>query len=452
MTPDLILSLAKIVGSVLLLAVVLLTAGIAGRRLNLQAEVTRKLIHVSLGLYCLTFPWVFEQPWEVAAVCLLSAGLFVIARAQPALGQGLHGVKRFSYGELLFALSVALLFWMKDGHYVLALNGLQREPQLVLYVLPLLLLTLCDAASALVGVNYGRMQFPVEEGVKSVEGVITFVLTAWLASMIVLLLVTDLGRGDVIILALIAALFGALFEAASWRGLDNLFIPIGLYFILANLLPRGADELMMVTLGFAAGSMLLIGLGVRLGLTRHVVASGMSLLLCIAVFAGPLAVLTPCAVFAAYFVVWKMGGRREVSHDALNMIITVLTVALAIFILSALLRVDTIFTFNLALACLAAGVLARFSKLGPARMALGVAAICAVALVRTLAVPVWGEGTYVFAGAAIALVVVATGLAWLLRGRWPERPWIKLGAMSFVIGLAGLPLSPQSWTPLGLSG
>lgn len=452
MSPELMISVGKIVGSLALLAAVLVGAGLLGRRLKLQPEVTRKLIHVSLGLYCLTFPWVFDQAWEVAAVCLLAAGLFVVARARPALGEGLHGVKRFSYGEMLFAVSVALLFWLKDGHYVLALNGLQREPQLILYVLPLLLLTLSDAASALVGVNYGRMQFPVEEGVKSVEGVITFVLTAWLASLIALLLLTDLGRADVIVLALIAALFGALFEAASWRGLDNLFVPLGLYFILSNLVPRGTGELLLVTVAFALGSVPLMALGVKLGLSRHVVASGMSLLFCIAIFAGPLAMLTPCAAFAAYFVVWRAGDRREVAYDALNMIITVLTVALAIFVVSALLKVDTIFAFNLALACLAAGILVRFSRLRPGLLAAGVAAVCLIGLARTMMVPVWGQGTYVFAAAAVVLVVMAAGLAGVLRSRWPERPWIKLGALSFLIGLTGLPLSPYAWTPLGLSG
>ena len=452
MIPDLAISLIKIIGSVVLLTAVLAGVGRLGSRLKLQAEVARKLIHVSLGLYCLTFPWVFTRAWEVAAVCLLAGVVFVVARARPSLGQGLHGVKRFSYGELLFAVSVALLFWLKDGHYVLALNGLQTEPQLILYVLPLLILTLCDAASALVGVNYGRMQFPVEEGVKSVEGVITFVLTAWLAALIALLLFTDLGRGDVIVLALITALFGALLEAASWRGLDNLFIPMGLYFILANLLPRGTGDLLIATGAFATGSVLLAGVGVRLGMTRHVVASGMSLLFCVAVFAGPLAVLTPGAAFAAYYVVWSGGGRREAPHDALNMIVTVASMALTVFVTSALLEVDTIFAFNLAFACLATGILVWFSRLEPVWLAGGIAIICVVALIRTLIVPVWEPGTFIFAGIAALLVLLSAGLFRVFRDRWPERPWIKLGTISFIIGLAGLPLSPHAWAPLGLSG
>ena len=113
----------------------------------------------------------------------------------------------------------------------------------VLYILPILILTLCDAASALVGSRYGRRVFQIEEGTKSVEGVVVFAVTAWLLSLIVILLLTDIGRGEAVLLAFITAVFGALLEAASWRGLDNLFIPLGLYFLLANLLYLGAGQL-----------------------------------------------------------------------------------------------------------------------------------------------------------------------------------------------------------------
>ncbi len=252
MTQELILSGAKIIGSVGLLAGVLFAVTRLARRLGLQPETARKVIHVSLGLYCLTFPAIFAATWEVAATCALAIGVFALARGRlrSAIGEGLHAVGRVSYGEVLFAVSVVLLFALKDGHFVSHLRG-QAVPPAVLYVLPLLILTLCDAASALVGSSYGRATFKVEAGVKSWEGVVVFVVTAWLLSLIFLLLLTDLSRADVIALALITALFGALFEAASWRGLDNLFIPLGLYFVLANLLARGTGTLFAISAAFA---------------------------------------------------------------------------------------------------------------------------------------------------------------------------------------------------------
>jgi phytol kinase len=441
---DLLLSLGKIMGSVGLLAAVLWIVGRLARRFRLQPELGRKLIHVALGLYCLTFPLIFRESWEVAATCALAVVVFMLARrGGSGLGQGLHGVGRVSYGELLFAVSVALLFHLKDGHWLLELEGLQTRPQLVLYVLPLTILTLCDAACALVGVNYGRTAFPVEEGIKSWEGVAVFFVTAWLVSLIVLLLFSELPRGEVVVLALITALFGALFEGASWRGLDNLFIPLGLYFILANLVPRGLTELLVATLAFVAVTGALLLIGRRAGVTRHVTASGATLLFCIAIFSGAESVLTPAAAFAAYFLVWRRGARAEEPYDALNLIVAVLALALGFFVLSDLTASNTIFAFNLTFAAFAAAIVARFGRdVGPALLAGACLAAWAVAAVRILLVAGWREDTALFGAVTLASILLVAGAAAVLARRSPARPWIKIGLLSFLAGAAALPLSP----------
>ena len=46
-------------------------------------------------------------------------------------------------------------------------SGQAAEP--VLYVLPLAVLTLSDAAAALAGSSYGRMRYTIEEGQKSIK-------------------------------------------------------------------------------------------------------------------------------------------------------------------------------------------------------------------------------------------------------------------------------------------
>lgn len=49
MTPGLAISLIKIVGSVILLACVLRGVGVLGRRLTIQPELARKIIHICWG-------------------------------------------------------------------------------------------------------------------------------------------------------------------------------------------------------------------------------------------------------------------------------------------------------------------------------------------------------------------------------------------------------------------
>jgi len=437
-----LISAAKIAGSVVLLALVLWGVARLSKVARLDPEIGRKLVHISLGLYCLTFPFVFSNAWEVGATCALAVGVFLLARGRmrDSLGGGLHAVERTSYGELLFAVSVGLLFWLKDGHFIMSA---QDKPTIgpVLYILPILILTLCDAASAVVGSQYGKRVFRIEEGSKSVEGVVVFAVTAWLVSLIVFLLLTDLGRGEVILLAFITAVFGALLEAASWRGLDNLFIPLGIYFLLANLLHLG-----VIGLAFRAGIFFLALLAIiwmtpRAKADRHAVAIGFTLFFCITIFSGIESLIAPATAVAAYFgcVQWLKVERPP--HDNLNLLLVVFALALAYFLVSHITKSDTIFSFNLSFAALAAGIVARFSRSVP--VVLGAVALAWAAMsVRT----VWIEGpreeTLVFAVLGLGGIVLVTIAGWSMRERRIERPWMMLGGLSLAMGLVALPASP----------
>src|SRR6185369_12578223 len=124
----------------------------------------------------------------------------------------LHDVQRTSYGEILLAIAVAFVFYFSIGRPVT-------------YVLPIAVLTLSDTAAALVGVNYGRKRFTVEAGTKTLEGVAIFFLVTFILSSVILLLMTDIGRLNVVLLSAVVAAMSALIEADSWRGFDNLFVP-----------------------------------------------------------------------------------------------------------------------------------------------------------------------------------------------------------------------------------
>ncbi|MDZ4760851.1 MAG: hypothetical protein SGJ21_07250 [Alphaproteobacteria bacterium] len=434
---------AKIAGSVMLLALVLWAVSRLSRFARLDPEVGRKLVHVSLGLYCLTFPWIFDSPWEVATMCALATGLFALARGalRTSLGEGLHAVRRVSYGEVLFALSVALLFWLKDGHFIMMTE--QDKPTMgpVLYILPILILTLCDAASALVGSRYGQRKFRIEEGLKSVEGVVAFAMTAWLVSLMAFLLLTDIGRGEVILLAFITAVFGALLEAASWRGLDNLFIPLGLYFLLANLIHLGVGGLAAISGLFLLALMALLWATRRSGADRHLLAIGATLFFCIAIFSGVLSLIAPAAAVAAYLVCTRLLKVGRPRHDALNLMLVVFAIALSFFLASNIGEVNTIFAYNLAFAALAAGIVARFGAGWPVVLA-AVALAWGAMSVRTL----WVEGqrpeTWLFAGLGLGGILIVAATGWFFRRHASERPWVVLGGVSMAVGLAALPASP----------
>jgi dolichol kinase len=433
---------AKIAGSVALLALVLWGVSKLSKIAKLDPVIGRKLVHISLGIYCLTFPYVFSEAWEVGATCALAVGVFLLARGtmKQSLGASLHSVQRTSYGELLFAVSVALLFWLKDGHFINVTNG-KAPTGPVLYILPILILTLCDAASAIIGSQYGRRVFQIEEGKKSVEGVVVFFMTAWLISMMSLLLLTDIGRGEAILLAFITAAFGALLEAASWRGLDNLFIPLGLYFLLANLLYLGVPGLALRAAAFFLALLAIVYLTPRKGEDRHIVAVGFTLFFCITIFSGFDSVLTPAVAVGAYYLSVRFVKLERPPHDALNLLLVILAVALAFFLASNIWRVDTIFGFNVAFAALAAAIVARFTSNLWGIIGAAMAALVAMS-VRTLWVEGPREETWVFALLGFGGIVLAIIAGSTLRERKVNRPWMALGGLSMLIGLISLPASP----------
>lgn len=223
-------------------------------------EVVRKCVHVLLGASTLAFPWVFESRWPVILLAAVSAALLWMVRVQPGLrtgmGESLGAVNRASLGEFCFPLGVALVF-------CLALHDPAAPPGLpVLYLIPILVLTLADALGALVGVGYGRVRYRTDDGVKSAEGSLAFLGVAFLCCHTVLLLGTELGRAETLLIALHLAVLVTIMEALSWNGLDNLFIPLGTYVLLRAFVGLQAEDL---ALRLAVIALLLLALA----LWRH---------------------------------------------------------------------------------------------------------------------------------------------------------------------------------------
>jgi phytol kinase len=209
---------AAVLGAFLLL----FTAVALYARAGGQPEITRKLVHTGSGLLTLSFPFLFRDIWPVLLLTAASASLVAGVKFVPALrrraGGTVSGVERTTFGELYFPLSVALVFWLAHG----------KGP--LLFVIPVLVLTLADATGALVGGRYGTIRY--EGANKTLEGSIAFLVVAFLCIHVPLLLWTSIGRLETLLIAMTLGLLVMLLEGSAWRGLDNLFIPIGGYFLL----------------------------------------------------------------------------------------------------------------------------------------------------------------------------------------------------------------------------
>ena len=399
------------IGSIVLLVAMLSGVAWFARRWQLHPEIARKTIHVGLGLYCLTLPALFDRPGPVLGICGMAVVLLLAVRAakqrHAGLGAGLHGVARESYGELLFAVSVALLFVFGQGN-------------LVTYLVPLAILTLSDAAAALVGVRYGHARFRVEEGVKSVEGAAIFLMTAWIITMCLLLGFSDAPRLNVIVLGGLIALYGTLVEASSWRGWDNFFLPMAIYMVLSHNLDAPPSLLLEGAAVGTAGLAAMILLRKRLGLDAHAAGFMATVLATIGMASSTWNVIVPALALGCHLVAREPDvERRPYPHLRLSLVMVLL--AFAWYLFGVLTPYPTVYAFNVSFGAFGVALLASRGRL---RLALALVPVFWVAVaMRSLFQTAYPpadlanmEWRLIVLTAAAVLPAAALSLSWPIAG------------------------------------
>jgi phytol kinase len=260
------------------------------QRFQPHPEVVRKLLHVIMGLSTLALPWVFAETWPAVVLGVVAfASLFILKRSKlrKNLGQVLHSVDRDSHGDLYFPISVACVFVLSGG-------------QPLLFCLPVLILTLADATAALIGLRYGVSRYQTTEGMKSVEGSAAFFGVTFLSTLLVLLLFTEVGRIDSVLIALMLGLLVMMLEAIAWLGLDNLFIPLGGFLLLKTYLTLTTAALILNLIVIVLLLVLTLVFRKRSELDSSAVMAAILTLYLIWATGGWLWLVAPLIVFASY--------------------------------------------------------------------------------------------------------------------------------------------------------
>lgn len=204
------------------------------KRRKPHPEWVRKLMHLGAGAIALSLPWLFRENWPVIALSLLAAGgmfaVTTLTALRSSLGAVTGGVFRRTLGEVCFPLGAGVIFLLADGDWLL-------------YTIPILILTFADSAAALVGVFYGMHHYTTSEGLKTWEGSAAFVLTAFLCTLIPLLLFTAIGRVELLLIAVLMAILAMLLDAVAWWGLDNFLIPVLSFLLLQQFIDLTAASL-----------------------------------------------------------------------------------------------------------------------------------------------------------------------------------------------------------------
>lgn len=194
------------------------------RRLGLTGEVTRKFAHFTATLSAISFPFLFTDHWYVLALASIFFTVLFFSRRTQHLNS-INAIERQSFGSYLLPVSIYLTF------LIYHIKG-----DLLLFILPMLVLAISDPAAGILGINIKRFNHRIKilqwKTEKTWLGSLTFFVSSFLISILVLYYTRTNFDIVTFSLALVIALVSTVIEMLSIRGTDNLFIPIGVVAVL----------------------------------------------------------------------------------------------------------------------------------------------------------------------------------------------------------------------------
>lgn len=207
------------------IAGILLASEYLWRKKIIKGERARKFIHVLSGVYMAFWPFYLSLD-GVFVVGFLAASLLIYSRYTD-LFSAIYAVKRRTYGDILFAVSIIIC-----SYYA-------REPWI--FTIAVLLMAAADGGAALIGKKWGKKSvyyvFGKKSLKKSIAGTLAFIAIAYFSILVGSLLGGSSAIASNYVLALIALPIGAvLLENTMAYGLDNLMTPLFATLLLNSLL------------------------------------------------------------------------------------------------------------------------------------------------------------------------------------------------------------------------
>ena len=191
---------------------------------HLKPVYSRMLSHFIAGIISLFCLQLFSSPLFILALCIQS-GAFLIATDKMGFLESHHKVKRKTSGSTLFFLGTLIAYFISFW-----------TGQKVYFILPILILTICDPIAAMSGLNYKSRYWTSiltgEISQKTRIGSFSFFVTSSILLFIFLPFFYDINLISKIIISVSISLIVTIIEAISSKGFDNLLIPSSLIVLL----------------------------------------------------------------------------------------------------------------------------------------------------------------------------------------------------------------------------
>ena len=206
------------------LSLLLVFTELVYRRLGVKGEVTRKFAHFTATLSTVTFPYIFNDHWYVLTLAVIFFVLLYISRNGVQL-KSIHDIERISVGSYLLPVSIYLTF-------LISFNLNER----LFFILPMLILAICDPMAGILGLEVQKYNHKIRlfgwKLQKTWLGSGSFLVSSFMISIIALYFNRMTLDLKTFWLALGIAVIATLVELISWRGSDNLFIPMSVLVVL----------------------------------------------------------------------------------------------------------------------------------------------------------------------------------------------------------------------------
>ena len=204
-----------------------------------SSHTNRKLVHIIVGLLVSITPLIFEnriQPALLAAIFIILNGIALRKHSF----KGIHSQEQKSYGTVFFPLGfliVVVCFWNYPIYIIISMT----------------ILALSDPMAAFVGQKITNpKRYIIWAETKSIEGSITMLVSSMLLTWgIILFFFPDNHAFFYIMIAFFTGITAMVSEGLSFRGSDNLSIPILIILFLEIFLSKTAEGTVIEYLKFA---------------------------------------------------------------------------------------------------------------------------------------------------------------------------------------------------------
>jgi len=194
------------------------------RRLGLKGEITRKFAHFTATLSTITFPYLFDDHWYVLFLAVVFFILLFISRHRTYL-KSIHDIQRISVGSFLLPVAIYITFLLA-----------YKLNDFFLFILPMLVLAICDPIAGILGINLQQYNHRIRIFKHTFEktwlGSTAFFISCLIISIIALYFNQGHLNLNTFMVAVVVAFVSTIAELFSWKGVDNLFIPLSVLIVL----------------------------------------------------------------------------------------------------------------------------------------------------------------------------------------------------------------------------